>query len=86
MLAKHPEAKPQITAAAKPDSNTKPAQDRAALFAKKDKNNDGQLTRDEFLANQPDSDEAPKRFQTFDIDNNGVLSREEFITAGKPKK
>ena len=86
MLAKHPEAKPQITIAAKTDSNAKPAQDRAALFAKKDKNNDGQLTRDEFLANQPDPDEAPKRFKNFDLDNNGVLSREEFITAGKPKK
>ena len=85
MLAKHPEAKPQITAA-KTDSNTKPSQDRAALFAKKDKNNDGQLTRDEFLANQPDPDEAPKRFKTFDLDHNGVLSREEFITSGKPKK
>ena len=86
MLAKHPEAKPQISAAAKTDSNAKPAQDRAALFAKKDKNNDGQLTRDEFLANQPDPDEAPNRVKTFDVDNNGVLSREEFITAGKPKK
>lgn len=85
ILAKHPEAKPQVSAGPKPAKNAKPNQDRAALFARKDKNGDGQLTREEFLANQPDPDEAPKRFTKFDADNNGILSREEFITSGKPK-
>jgi len=56
--------------------------DREALFAKKDKNADGKLTREEFLADQPDPKEAPKRFPKFDTDNDGVLTREEFVAAG----
>lgn len=82
ILSKQPEAKPQIKPAA---DNTKPAaktQSRAELFARKDKDGDGKLTREEFLANQPDPEEAPKRFPLFDTDKNGHLSRDEFITSG----
>jgi iduronate 2-sulfatase len=56
--------------------------DREALFARKDKNGDGKLSREEFLAGQPDPEEAPKRFLIFDTDKDGVLTREEFVTAG----
>ncbi|MEN6494733.1 MAG: EF-hand domain-containing protein, partial [Thermoguttaceae bacterium] len=70
---------------AKSAGKGKPPQDRAKLFAKKDRDGDGKLTREEFLANQPDPAEAPKRFVTFDSDHNGILSREEFITGGKVK-
>ena len=80
MLAKLPEAKPQISVA-KP-LTAKQIQDRTALFEKKDANHDGQLTRDEFLANQPDPAEAPKRFERFDANKDGVLSRDEFIHMG----
>ena len=76
LLARQPEAKPQVSAA-------QPKQDRAALFATKDRNGDSQLTREEFLANQPDPDKAPARFLQFDADNDGVLSRDEFILSGK---
>jgi iduronate 2-sulfatase len=91
LLAKHPEARPQITnkpAAKKDDgpSKKKSKQDRSAMFDSRDKDKDGQLTREEFLLNQPDPDEAPKRFPIFDADNNGVLSREEFVKSGKVKK
>jgi iduronate 2-sulfatase len=83
ILAKQPEAKPQIKAAA---PNAKPAakvpQDRGALFARKDKNRDGKLSKEEFLTSQPDPEEAPKRFVAFDADKSGTLSREEFITQG----
>lgn len=87
LLDRHPEAKPQIsTKASNSTSNEKPKQDRNALFDNKDKNKDGKLTRDEFLANQPDPDEAPKRFPRFDTNNDGVLSREEFVTSGGKSK
>ncbi|MBI5758968.1 MAG: sulfatase-like hydrolase/transferase [Planctomycetales bacterium] len=87
LLAQHPEAKPQLTAApASTPAKDKPKQDRNALFDSKDKNKDGKLTREEFLANQPDPDEAPKRFPRFDSNNDGVLSREEFVTSGGKNK
>jgi len=35
------------------------------MFARRDKDGDGKLTREEFLANQPDPEQAPKRFETF---------------------
>ena len=60
--------------------------DRAAMFAQRDKNGDGTLTREEFLARQPDPDEAPKRFVLFDRDKDGVLSKEEFVTSGRGGK
>jgi iduronate 2-sulfatase len=82
ILARHPEAKPQIRSEATNQTNAKPKLNRNALFDSKDKNKDGKLTREEFLANQPDPDEAPKRFPCFDTNNDGVLSREEFVTAG----
>lgn len=91
ILAKQPEAKPQIRAGdgkkekkrgAKPASN-KPKQDRNETFNKRDKNKDGRLTMEEFLIGQPDPDEAPKRFPIFDKNKDGVLSREEFVKSGK---
>ena len=87
LLAKHPEAKPQIRANAeeKPQAR-KPKQDRAAMFASRDKDKDGKLTREEFLLNQPDPDEAPKRYVLFDTDKDGFIDREEFITGGKNRK
>lgn len=85
MLAKHPEAKPQIgTSGGKArSSSAKPKQDREAMFAKRDKDNDGKLTREEFLANQPDPDDAPARFIQFDKDKDGFVNREEFVRSGR---
>ncbi len=83
ILARQPEARPQVHAAAK-TSDAQPKPDRGTLFDRRDKNGDGKLTREEFLANQPDPDEAPKRFLRFDTNHDGVLSREEFIKGGKP--
>ena len=77
LLALQPEARPQIMAQAKPGS------DRNTMFTRRDKNGDGQLTRDEFLANQPDPDQAPKRFPLFDTNKDGLLSRDEFVNQGR---
>ena len=65
--------------------SSKPKQDRGAMFDKKDKNHDGKLTFEEFMANQPDPEEAKKRFERFDANQDGVLSREEFVHMGKIK-
>jgi iduronate 2-sulfatase len=86
ILSKHPEAKPQIRAAAPGGASQKPAADRNAMFVGRDKNNDGKLTREEFLLNQPDPGEAPKRFEKFDANQDGTLSREEFVTSGKVRQ
>ena len=80
MLARLPEAKPQI-ASFKPLSSRQ-IQDRTALFERRDKNRDQQLTREEFLVNQPDPGEAPKRFERFDANKDGILSRAEFVHMG----
>ena len=60
-----------------------PKLDRAALFEKKDKNHDGKLSREEFLANQPDLEAANPRFDEWDVDKDGFLSRDEFVYLGK---
>lgn len=91
LLAAHPEAKPQIrakaAASAKPAAKTgSKAKDRHAMFRQRDKDGDGKLSRDEFLANQPDPDEAPSRFPRFDANGDGSLSEEEFVKSGKVAK
>jgi iduronate 2-sulfatase len=72
-------SKPQSGAA----PSNKPKQDRNAMFSKRDKDKDGKLTKEEFLKDQPDPAEAPKRWIKFDKNNDASLSREEFVGAGK---
>jgi iduronate 2-sulfatase len=88
-LTKHPPAKPQIrnaeAANAAPKKKSGGKQDRNALFARKDKDGDGKLTKDEFLANQPDPDKAPARFSSWDVDRDGFLSKDEFVHQGKKR-
>jgi iduronate 2-sulfatase len=86
LLSQHPEAKPQIQnkpAATKQPAKKSTIKDRSAMFDSRDQDKDGKLTREEFLLNQPDPEEAPKRFPRFDADQNGTLSREEFVKSGK---
>lgn len=92
ILATHPEAKPQIrpnqpatkeSPKTKANAKTKGSNDRVSMFRKRDKNGDGKLTLEEFLANQPDPDKAPMRFPLFDKNKDGELSLEEFVGQGK---
>ncbi|MDB6149233.1 MAG: sulfatase [Chthoniobacter sp.] len=83
ILALHPEAKPQISGDGKP---AQPRPDRATMFARRDKDSDGKLTRDEFLIDQPDPGPAAKRWEQFDTNKDGMLSRDEFIHMGGPKQ
>lgn len=64
----------------------KPPQDRGALFETKDKNRDGKLSRDEFLAGQADQEAAKGRFDQWDTDKDGSLAREEFVNMGGKSK
>jgi iduronate 2-sulfatase len=84
ILGTQPEAVPQIRASVGAEK-TKPGknQDRAAMFRKRDKDNDGRLSPEEFLAGQPDPDEASKRFPRFDKDQDGSLNETEFVTSGQ---
>lgn len=82
-----PRANPQPakTGKKKAAGGSNPAQDRGALFELKDKNQDGKLDREEFLANQSDPEAAKGRFLKWDVDKDGGLSREEFVSMGSPK-
>ncbi len=91
-LAKQPDPKPQwknkpaSKAPAKSSSksrgsasDSKPKMDRAAMFKKRDADQDGFLSREEFLLRQPDPEVAPNRFPKFDKNGDGKLSAIEFI-------
>ena len=88
LLDSHPTPRPQVAnpqsqkSKSTPKSKSASNQDRSAMFARRDTNGDGQLTKAEFLAQQPDPDQAPDRFLKFDVNQDGVLSRNEFVTSG----
>lgn len=66
-----------------PATGNRPRLTREEMFAKKDRDGDGQLTREEYLHRFPDQEEGRRRFPGFDDNGDGVLSREEFVTPGK---
>lgn len=85
LLAGHPEAQPQVKAAAEKAGQNVGAggkQDRGVMFERRDRNGDGSLSREEFLEGQSDPEKAPGRFLKFDVNGDGVLSRTEFVTSG----
>ena len=56
-----------------------PKPDRAAAFQKKDLDENGELTLEEYLHNFPEPEKVKDRFPRFDKNGDGVLSREEFV-------
>ena len=60
------------------------------VFKKKDKDNDGMLTKQEFASKKKDPAKAAKRFARLDKNSDGKLSLAEFTAkkdkADKPKK
>jgi iduronate 2-sulfatase len=85
VLSTYPEAKPQLKSDGKvaASGKKKGTQDRISMFKRRDKNQDGFLSREEFLEGQPDPTEAPKRFPKFDANQDGKLSEAEFVSSGK---
>jgi len=64
------------------------AEKRAKQFDKLDKNADGSLSKDEFMAapkNQADPEKGGRVFARKDKDANNALSKEEFTSAGGKK-
>jgi Ca2+-binding EF-hand superfamily protein len=58
-------------------------------FAALDKNGDGKISKEEFMASpsaQKDSGKAESRFKALDTNNDGFLSKEEYAAGQKKKK
>jgi len=55
--------------------------DRPKIFVSWDKDNDGFLSKEEFIPHIADKADAPARFVRFDTDKDGRLSKEEFVKA-----
>src|SRR6476659_4143220 len=51
--------------------------DKGAVFAKKDKNGDGKLSKEEFTANSKDAAKSEAAFTAMDKDKDGFVSKEE---------
>ena len=60
--------------------------DPAAAFAKKDKNGDGKLSKEEFTAGAKDAAKSEQQFAARDKDKDGSISKEEFTAPGGKKK
>ncbi len=73
---------------AKGDAKGKGKGDPAAAFAKLDANNDGKVSKEEFMASpsaKKDAAKAEKSFSNRDKNGDGFLSKEEFSPAKKAK-
>lgn len=60
--------------------------DPEKAFAKKDKDSDGNLTKEEFTAGAKDAAKAEAAFAKRDANSDGKVSKEEFAAHGPAKK
>ena len=60
--------------------------DRNQLFTQKDADQDGKMSRAEFMAGAPETEEKTARFNGWDLDKDGWLSRDEFVSMGSGVK
>ena len=70
-----------IKAGPKSAPKAKSTLDRPKIFVSWDKDNDGFLSKEEFIPHIADKADAPARFVRFDTDKDGRLSKEEFVKA-----
>ncbi|MDZ4286472.1 MAG: EF-hand domain-containing protein [Prosthecobacter sp.] len=64
----------------------KPKQDPEKMFARKDANGDGKLSKEEFLKGAKDAAKSETQFTAKDKDKDGSVSKEEYLAAPKKKK
>ncbi|MCF7710266.1 MAG: sulfatase-like hydrolase/transferase [Opitutales bacterium] len=81
---------PTTGGAGKTDNGPQPAgpskaglRDRETMFTGRDTNQDGKLTKEEFMLRQRDPAQAAQNFVKFDKDKNGEISKEEFVKMGQ---
>lgn len=75
-----------ITLSAAEGDAKKPKADPEKVFAKKDTNGDGKLSKEEFTKGAKDATKAEAAFANKDKDKDGSVSKEEFTAPGKKKK
>ena len=63
-----------------------PKKDLEMIFSKKDKNEDGFLSKEEFTAGAKNATKAEADFSNRDKDSDGKLSKEEFVAPRKKEK
>lgn len=56
---------------------------REKLFPQRDRNKDGKISKEEFMAVQKDRTAGEKRFAKFDKNKDGELNRDEFVNMGQ---
>ena len=79
-----PAKKPQPANAQPAPAKKATPEQRAAAFARFDKNNDGHLTLDEYQAGLKGQPNLEQRFKSFDKNNDGKVTREEFGAPRSP--
>ena len=90
LLEQHPAPRPQVRSAGSQNTKTKSGtksatgnnQNRGVMFERRDIDQDGKLSKEEFLKGQSDPEMAPARFTKFDVNQDGFLSRNEFVSSG----
>ena len=73
----------------KPEEGAKKKANPEEVFKRLDKDSNGSISKDEFMASpqaKKDAAKAEKMFSTKDKDANGSLTKEEFTAAGGKKK
>lgn len=68
------------------DEKAPKKQDPEKIFSKKDKDEDGFLSKEEFTAGAKDATKADAVFSKKDKDSDGKISKEEFVAAPEKGK
>ena len=68
------------------DNEKKAHEEYQTLLKKADKNKDGRLSKDEYLATFKDKKAGEDKFKAMDENKDGYITEEEYVKAMEPKK